>query len=60
LLRTFMRDIGNQLVLGTFTSTFLYCLLVLRTIRETESNSIACIRRRSVIGASQAGRALRA
>jgi uncharacterized membrane protein len=32
LLRTFMRDTGNQVVLGTFIATFLYCLLVLRTI----------------------------
>ena len=37
LLRSFMRDTGNQLVLGTFTATFLYCLLVLRTIRGTEA-----------------------
>lgn len=33
LLRTFMRDTANQVVLGTFIATFLYCLLVLRTIR---------------------------
>ena len=33
LLRNFMRDRGNQIVLGTFISTFTYCLLVLRTIR---------------------------
>ena len=33
LLRNFLRDLGNQIVLGTFVSTFLYCLLVLRTIR---------------------------
>lgn len=32
LLRNFMRDTGNQIVLGTFVSTFLYCLLVLRTV----------------------------
>lgn len=32
LLRNFMRDRGNQLVLGTFIATFVYCLLVLRTI----------------------------
>jgi uncharacterized membrane protein len=25
LLRNFMRDTGNQVVLGAFTSTFLYC-----------------------------------
>jgi hypothetical protein len=33
LLRNFLRDLGNQIVLGTFVSTFLYCLLVLRTVR---------------------------
>lgn len=38
LLRNFMRDTTNQVVLGTFVSTFLYCLLVLRTIRhDTEA-----------------------
>lgn len=35
LLQNFMRDRGNQLVLGTVTSTYLYCLLVLRSISET-------------------------
>ncbi|NJL21897.1 MAG: DUF2254 domain-containing protein [Leptolyngbyaceae cyanobacterium SM1_3_5] len=34
LLRNFMQDIGNQVVLGTFIGTFLYCLLVLRNIRS--------------------------
>lgn len=33
LLRSFLRDLGNQIVLGTFVSTFIYCLLVLRTVR---------------------------
>lgn len=33
LLRNFMRDTGNQVVLGTFVATFMYCLLVLRTVR---------------------------
>ncbi len=33
LLRNFVRDFGNQVVLGTFVSTFVYCLLVLRTVR---------------------------
>ncbi len=33
LLRNFMQDQGNQIVLGTFIATFIYCLLVLRTIR---------------------------
>jgi uncharacterized membrane protein len=32
LLRTFMQDTGNQIVLGTFISTFIYGLLVLRTV----------------------------
>ncbi|MDT8319470.1 MAG: DUF2254 domain-containing protein [Xanthomonadales bacterium] len=36
LLRSFMRDSTTQLVLGTFVATFLYCLLVLRTIRRAE------------------------
>jgi uncharacterized membrane protein len=34
LLRNFMRDRGNQVVLGTFIATFTYCLIVLRTIRS--------------------------
>ena len=33
LLRNFMRDTANQAVLGTFTATFLYGLLVLRQVR---------------------------
>lgn len=32
VLRNFMRDPGNQFVLGTFISTFLYCLLTLRRV----------------------------
>ena len=36
LMRNFMRDTGNQVVLGTFIATFAYCLLVLRTVRGTE------------------------
>lgn len=39
LLRSFLRDRGNQAVLGTFISTFLYCLLVLRTVRGVEGAS---------------------
>ena len=39
LLRNFMRDTGNQVVLGTFTATFLYCLLVLRTVRGLDDNT---------------------
>jgi len=36
LLHSFMRDTTTQVVLGTFIATFLYCLLVLRTIRHAE------------------------
>lgn len=39
LLRNFMRDRGNQVVLGTFISTFVYCLLVLRTVKGVEGAS---------------------
>jgi uncharacterized membrane protein len=33
LLRNFMRDRPNQVVMGFFVSIFVYCLMVLRTIR---------------------------
>jgi uncharacterized membrane protein len=33
LVRNFMADRGNQTVLGVYVSTFLYCILVLRSIR---------------------------
>jgi len=33
LLRNFMRDRSNQVVMGFFVSIFVYCLAVLRTIR---------------------------
>lgn len=38
LLRNFMKDTGNQVVLGTFIATFIYCLLVLRTIHGEDYN----------------------
>ena len=34
LLTTFMRDRANQITLGTFISTFLYCVLVLRAVQS--------------------------
>ena len=34
LLSNFMSDRGNQVTLGTFIATFVYCLLILRTIRS--------------------------
>jgi uncharacterized membrane protein len=36
LLRNFLRDLGNQITLGTFIATFLYCLLILRTVRGND------------------------
>jgi uncharacterized membrane protein len=38
LLRNFMQDTGNQVVLGTFIATFIYSLLVLRVIRGEDYN----------------------
>ena len=39
LLRTFTRDRGNQLTLGTFLGTFSYSLMVLRSVR-TQSGGL--------------------
>ena len=39
LLRNFMRDTANQVVIGTFVATFVYCLLVLRTIRRADETA---------------------
>ena len=33
ILRNFMNDTGNRVVLGTFIATFVYCLMVVRTVR---------------------------
>lgn len=38
LLRNFMRDTGNQFVLGVFLATFVYCLMVLRRVQGTEES----------------------
>jgi uncharacterized membrane protein len=37
ILLTFMRDLGNQVVLGTFIATFVYCLVVLWTTGGSDS-----------------------
>ena len=34
LMSNFMRDRGNQITLGVFIATFIYCLLVLRAVRS--------------------------
>ncbi len=39
LLRNFVRDTINQAVLGTFIATYLYCLLVLREVRNVNDLS---------------------
>ena len=38
VLRNFTSDRGVQLTLGTFIATFVYCLLVLRTVRSVEES----------------------
>ncbi|MFC4904844.1 hypothetical protein BJF77_07620 [Kocuria sp. CNJ-770] len=38
LVRNFMADRGNQVVLGVLVSTFIYALLVLRTIRSASDD----------------------
>lgn len=37
ILRNFMRDRANQSVLGTFVGIYVYCLVVLRTVRGGDS-----------------------
>jgi uncharacterized membrane protein len=39
LLRNFRRDVINQVVVGAFVSTFMFCLLVLRTVRREEPDT---------------------
>ncbi len=56
LIGNFMRDRGNQLTLGTFIATFVYSLLVLRSVREagegrSESAAAAFIPQISLITA---------
>jgi uncharacterized membrane protein len=49
LLRNFMRDVSNQIVLGTFVATFLYCLLVLRTVHGPSETGPAFIPHASMV-----------
>jgi uncharacterized membrane protein len=39
LLRNFVRDAGNQMALGVFLGTFVYALVVLRTVRSVEEGT---------------------
>jgi uncharacterized membrane protein len=40
LLRTFLRDTGTQVTLGTFTATFIFCMLVLVQLRDQPDYSL--------------------
>lgn len=40
LLRNFTRNRANQIVLGAFVATFVYALLVLRTVRDLDGSQI--------------------
>ncbi len=39
LLRNFVRDAVNQVVMGTFVATYLYCLLILREVRDVNEQA---------------------
>lgn len=39
ILRNFMRDTGNQIVLGILVGIFAYCIIVLRTIRDANADN---------------------
>lgn len=43
LVRNFMSDRGNQFVLGIFGSTFLYALMVLRSIRSESNDGVSFV-----------------
>lgn len=43
LLRNFLRDRSTQYVLGCFVGTFLYCLLILRSVRAEHESASAFV-----------------
>jgi uncharacterized membrane protein len=51
LVRNFMTDRGNQLVLGVFTASFLYALIVLRSVRSEDDDRTAFVPTLAVNGA---------
>ncbi len=53
LINNFMRDRGNQFTLGTFIATFVFCLMVLRGVRDgvAEEDIAAFIPHISVLAA---------
>ncbi len=50
VLRTFLRDRGNQVVLATYLGTFAYCVVVLRTIRTGDDAAAAFVPRLALTG----------
>ena len=51
VLRNFLRDRSNQLVLGVFMGTFTYALLVLRSIRSEDETAAAFVPALAITGA---------
>jgi len=51
VLRNFLRDRSNQLVLGVFMGTFTYTLLVLRSIRSEDESAAAFVPALAISGA---------
>ncbi|HUF57771.1 MAG TPA: DUF2254 domain-containing protein [Thermohalobaculum sp.] len=43
LISNFMQDQGNQITLGTFIATFLFCILVLRTVQGDDGSPDAFV-----------------
>ncbi|HEX4997079.1 MAG TPA: DUF2254 domain-containing protein [Terriglobia bacterium] len=40
VLRNYMRDRGNQFTLGMFVATFIYCLMVMRTVHGNDTGPV--------------------
>ncbi|HVM08564.1 MAG TPA: DUF2254 domain-containing protein [Acidimicrobiales bacterium] len=57
LLRTFLRDVSNQLVLAIFLATFAYCLVVLRGVSSGAGAEAGDVPRIAVTGAYVLGAA---
>jgi uncharacterized membrane protein len=51
LLTLFMRDLTSQATLGSFAGTFIYCVLVLRSVRGLDDGGAAFIPALSISGA---------
>ena len=49
LLTNFMSDKGNQVTLGTFLATFVYCVLLLRTIQASDDTGTSFVPHLSIV-----------